>query len=189
MNPRLTIVLVAVAVLLGGYLVLGPGLGAPTDPDSPQSHEWFYIVDDSKINRLDAAYFGTEAVFVRDAERVWHLTDVNGPPVSEEFAGTPFLAGGARSPRLIIENPDADDLTLYGLNSPQITLRFYLEDGASYTVYVGGLTPDRISNYARIDGRDGIWLLDRTWGEHMARLITETDVFVSTATPTPEAEG
>ena len=186
MNFRITLVLVVVAVLMGGYLWFGPPLTEPEEDDSPTSQEWFYLVDDLTINRLDVTYFGTAATFIRDSERVWHYGDLEGPPVSEEFAGTPFLAGGARSPRLIMENPDEAALALYGLDSPQITLGFHMEDGQAYTVYVGDLTPDRITNYARIDGIDRVYLLDRAWGEHMARLITEQDIFVSTPTPTPD---
>ncbi len=185
MNFRITLVLVVVAVLMGGYLWFGPPLTEPEQSNDPTSQDWFYLVDDSLINRLDVTYFGADASFIRDSERVWHYGDLSGPPVSLEFAGTPFIAGGARSPRLIVENPDQADLELYGLDSPQITLRFHMEDGQAYTVYVGDLTPDRITNYARIDGIDSVYLLDRTWGEHMARLITETSVFVSTPTPTP----
>ncbi len=185
MNFRITLVLVVVAVLMGGYLWFGPPLTEPEESNDPTSQDWFYLVDDSIINRLDVTYFGADATFIRDSERVWHYGNLDGPPVSEEFAGTPFIAGGARSPRLIVENPDAADLELYGLDTPQITLRFHMEDGQAYTVYVGDLTPDRITNYARIDGIDRIYLLDRTWGEHMARLITETSVFVSTPTPMP----
>ena len=188
MNFRITLVLVVVAVLMGGYLWFGPPLTEPEDNDSPTSQDWFFRVEDTDIYRLDVMYFGTDATFIRDEERVWHYGDLDGPPVSEEFAGTPFLAGGARSPRLIMENPDDEDLALYGLDAPQITLRFYLVDGQAYTVSIGDLTPDRITNYARIDGIDRIYLLDRTWGEHMARLITEQSVFVSTPTPIPDPD-
>ena len=186
MNFRITLALVVVAVLMGGYLWLGPSLGEEEGEDSPTSQEWFFLVEDSEINRLDATYFGTGATFIRDSERVWHYGDLQGPPVSEEFAGTQFLAAGARSPRLIVENPDNDALELYGLDQPQITLRLYMEDGAAYTVSIGDLAPDRITNYARVDGIDKVYLLDRTWGEHMARLITETSDFVSTPTPQPD---
>ena len=164
---------------------LGPSISEEESDDSPTSQEWFFLVEDSEINRLHATYFGTGATFIRDSERVWHYGDLQGPPVSEDFAGTPFLAAGARSHASSLKTPDADHLVLYGLDEPQITLRFHMEDGRNYTVSIGDLTPDRITNYARIDGIDKVYLLDRTWGEHMARLITETSVFVSTPTPHP----
>ncbi len=187
MNFRITLALVVIAILLGGYLWLGPPLTETEQSDSPTTQEWFYLVEDSLINRLDATYFGTGATYIRDSDRKWHYGDVTGPLVSEEFTGTPFLAGGARSPRLIVEDPDDEALALYGLDEPEITLRFHMEDGANYTVYVGDLTPDRITNYARIDGIEKVYLLDRTWGEHMARLITETSTFVTTPIPQPGA--
>ncbi len=188
MNFRLSLIFVVLAVVLGGYLLLGPGLAQPEATDTPTSQEWFYLVDDSTINRLDVTYFGDFRIFVRDSERQWHLNDVDGQLVSEEFRGTPFLAGGARTPRLIAEDADAETAAIYGLDDAKIRLRLYLEDGRDYTVLIGGLTPDRITNYARIEGTPGIYLLDRTWGEHMARLITESSIFLSTPTPMPSAD-
>ncbi len=188
MNFRITLLLVVVAVLMGGYLWLGPPLSEPEDSDSPTSFDWFYLVDDMDINRLDITYYGASGTYIRDSERKWHYGDLDGPLASEEFTGTPFLAGGARSPRLITDTADQAALELYGLDDPQITLRFYLENGEDYTVSVGDLAPDRITNYARIDGIEGVYLLDRTWGEHMASLVTETSVFVNTPTPTPSPD-
>ena len=62
-----------------------------------------------------------------------------------------------------------------------------MEDGDNWRVLIGGLTPDRVNNYAQVEGFDDVYLLDRTWGEHMARLITDTPIGPSGA-PDPGAE-
>ena len=181
MNFRIALILVVVAVLLGGYLVFEGQNNRDYGPLPPVP----FIVEDPEINRLDVTYFGTGATLIRDSERVWHYGDLNGPPVSEEFAGTPLLADGERSFRLIVEKPDDAVLALYGLDKSQITLRLHKVNGENYTVSVGDLTPDRFLYYAQIDGSDRVYVLDRTWDEHMARLIAETSDFVGTPPPNP----
>ena len=179
MNARLTMVLLVVVLVFGGYLAFRP---ATTSDGDPTILPWFYLVEDTKIFQLDVNYFGEELTFIRDDSRVWHLGTVEGPAVNEEFLGTPFLAGGTRSPRLISQGPDPD-LALYGLDDPKFQLGVSMDDGKSYLVLLGDLTPDRINNYARIEGFSEVYLVDRAWGEHMARLVTDTPV----NTPTPVA--
>lgn len=175
------------ALVLGGYVALRPQPGPkPADP-----RPWFYLVDDSKIVRLDVEYFDQAQVFVRDSTRTWHFTSVDGPPVGEDFQGTPFLAAGARSPRIISQDPKPD-LTRYGLDDPKIRLRIHMEDAQRWRVFLGDPTPDRINNYAQIaDDQDkrfpDIYLVDRTWGEFIATLITNPPLATPTAIPTTPA--
>jgi hypothetical protein len=180
MSYRLTFVLAIIALVLGGYIALRP----PPPEEPPEEQIWFYLVDDTKIDRLDADYFGEQLTFVRDENRKWHLGDTDGPTVSDDFTGTPFLAAGAQSPRIISQDPNPD-LEKYGLVNPKLSLRIYLEDGKSYRVFLGDLTPDRINNYAQFEGFPDIYLVDRTWGEHMAQLITDPPI----GTPSPDTGG
>lgn len=172
------------AVVLGGYVLLRPG----PEPAAPDVRPWFYLVDDGKIVRLDVDYFDQKQTFVRDNTRAWHFASVDGAPVGEEFRGTPFLAAGARSPRIVSQDP-SPDLARYGLDDAKIRLRIHLEDGQTWRVILGDLTPDRVNNYAQIaDASDkrfpDIYLVDRTWGEFMASLITNPPRATPTAIPT-----
>ncbi len=171
MSFRVTGVLILIVVLLGGYAAFRPQV---EEDDSLAERPWFYIVEDTEINKLDAEYYGDEAVFIRDPNRKWHIGSLEGPQVGGAFAGTPFLAAGARSPRIITQDPSDAELVTYGLVDPNIKLRVYMEDGQNWRVLIGALTPDRVNNYAQVEGFDDVYLLDRTWGEHMARLITDT---------------
>lgn len=183
MNFRVTLVLVVLVVVVGGYLLFRTPFGEDSGDTTSSTNPWFFLVDDVMIDQLAVNYFDEERSFFRDEERVWHIGSLEGPPVGEAFQGTPFLASGARSPRLISEDPDAD-LEPYGLDDVKITMYVHLEDDNFYTVLLGDLTPDTVNNYAQIENFPEIYLLDRTWGEHMARLVTETPV--STPTPAPE---
>ena len=178
MSYRVTGVLILIIVVLGGYAVLRPQV---EEDASLADRPWFYIVEDTEINKLDAEYYGDEEVFVRDETRKWHIGSLEGPQVGEAFAGTPFLAAGARSPRIITQDPSDAELATYGLVDPRIKLRVYLEDGDNWRVLIGNLTADRVNNYAQVEGFDDVYLLDRTWGEHMARLITDTPIGPSAA--------
>ena len=173
MSFRVTSVLILIVAVLGGYMALRPRTELE---DSASLRPWFYIVKDTKINKLDVEYYGDEEEFIRDQNRKWHIGGLEGPQVGQAFSGTPFLAAGARSPRIITQEPSDSELATYGLIDPKIKLRVYMEDGENWRVLIGALTADRVNNYAQAEGFDDVYLLDRTWGEHMARLITDTPV-------------
>lgn len=61
------------------------------------------------------------------------------------------------------ENPveaDGDLLKEYGLDSPVTTAVSTFEDGSSAVIYVGGSTPDKEYSYVRVEGGDGIYLVE-----------------------------
>ena len=91
MSYRVTSVLILIIVVLGGYAALRP---QAEEDDALADRPWFYVVEDTEINRLDAEYYDDDEVFVRDANRKWHIGSLEGPQVGEAFAGTPFLAAG-----------------------------------------------------------------------------------------------
>ena len=183
MNLRLTMVVLVLLTVLSGYLILRPPFDEKTETvyDDTPSLAWFYLVDETKIDNIVVNYFDQEVSFYRDDERAWHINSPDGDLVNSEFRGTPFLAGGAKSPR-IISSEQNPDLSQYGLTAPKLKVFVNLEesesspDGITYTVLVGDITPDGINNYSTIEGFSEIYLIDRTWGEHMARLATQTSL-------------
>ncbi len=182
MNLRLTMVVLVLLIVFSGYLILRPPFDEKTETVSDSaSLAWFYLVDETKIDNITVNYFDQEVSFYRDIDRAWHINSPDGDLVNSEFRGTPFLAGGAKSPR-IISSEKNPDLSQYGLNAPKLKVFVHLEesdsspDGITYTVLVGDITPDGINNYSSIEGFPEIYLIDRTWGEHMARLATETNL-------------
>jgi hypothetical protein len=170
MSFRVTGVLLIIVMVLGGYMAFRP---QTIEDNSTATRPWFYIVEDTDIVKLDVEYYGENEEFIRDETRQWHMGSLEGPQVNEAFSGTPFLAAGARSPRIISQSPSEIDLVGYGLNDPKIKLRVHMVDGRNWQVLIGSLTADRVNNYAQVDGFEDVYLLDRTWGEHMAGLITE----------------
>jgi hypothetical protein len=178
MSYRFTFVLTVIAVVMAGLIFLRPSVG---NDETANENPWFYLVDDTKVDRIAVDYFGQQETFVRDETRTWHVGSLEGPAVGPDFQGTPFLAAGARSPRIIAEEASEEELALYGLDDPKIKMEVHLEDGIEYLVLLGNLTPDRINNYAQVEGYPGVYLVDRTWGEHMAKLVTDTPL------PTPTA--
>ena len=183
MNYRVTAVLLLIVVVFGGYLLLRP---ESADVAESAERPWFYIVEDTEINKLDVSYFGTEVLFIRDENRKWHIDAIDGPLVGEAFTGTPFLAAGARSPRIITLTPTDEEISQFGLEDPKIQMRLYMEDGRNWLIYVGALTPDKVNNYAQVAGFPDVYLVDRAWGEHMARLITDTPLAPPGGEPTPD---
>ncbi|MFL2640530.1 MAG: DUF4340 domain-containing protein [Dehalococcoidia bacterium] len=182
MNLRLTIPVLILLLVFSGYLILRTPFEETKEPDSEiASLAWFYLVDETKIDNIKVSYFDQEVSFYRDSERTWRIDSIEGDPVNSEFRGTPFLAGGAKSPRIISTDKDPE-LSQYGLDDPKLKIFVRLESsdsspqGITYTVLIGDMTPDGVNNYSAIEGHPEIYLLDGMWGQHMARLATETSL-------------
>lgn len=183
MNLRISVVILVLTTVLAGYILLVP----PFDSANPEEQliaesrdlEWFFNVEDRKIDFIKVNHFDNEKLFYRDAERKWRVDSLTGTEVGTQFLGTAFLAGGSKSPRMISNIADPD-LTQYGLINPKIIVTVHLEpspaapDGITYSVEIGDITADGINNYAAIEGNPEVYLLDRTWGEYMASLVTNT---------------
>ncbi|MBI4328780.1 MAG: DUF4340 domain-containing protein [Chloroflexi bacterium] len=210
MNFRVTGVLLVVLAVLGSYLYFTFIFGKEEKEEAllPKDvRPWFYFCEDQQIRGLDVAYFGRTLSFVRDDSRVWHFDGPDGPLVdtysgNEEqgikgssFSGVPFLAGGARSKRVFEEVQQTESLEFYGLKDPKVsfTMKLYPQEQykdspcteAQYTVRLGTTTPDGVQTYAQMEGYPQIFLVDHTWGETVARVVTEPPYPPATPRPTP----
>lgn len=60
---------------------------------------------------------------------------------------------------------EPQELSVYGLDSPQAKATANYDDGTSLTLLVGNLTPDETGYYCMVDGNDTIYILSSTNGE------------------------
>jgi len=178
MSFRTTFILVALFLLLGGYALISQLTRSPEKPKLPP---WVYSMDDDALIAIDISYQGKSVSFRRDDNLRWHFDRPDGPPVNlQRWGGIPLLLSGPRSRRVVTQQ--AEDLAPYGLASPQmvITLGF---GGPPLEILVGDKTPDGKGYYMQVRGYPTIYVVDYTWGDVIARLVTEPPY----VTPTPAA--
>lgn len=197
MNYRVTIGLVfvlALVVVIGVIVSKSGGGGTPTRVQVPP--QFFYQVAQDDINKVVIDHKGTTYRFVTDTKGTWRFDDANGALVNlDRWGGVTLLLSGPQYRRKL--SVAATDLTRYGLEKPTTTITIGLKNIGNVEINVGDATPDGSSHYtqfkplvAQAQADPGIYLVDSSWGNVMARLVTEPP-YVPTpappATPTPEA--
>ena len=186
MNYRLTIALVILLALVIGitFVIVS---GGDDDPDRVRVPRlFFYQVDDDDIVKVVINYGGEELTFVADDERRWHFDTPAGEDVNiERWGGVTLLLSGPQYNRQLTTG--AADLSRYGLDSPQTVITVGLKGIGDVNIRLGDKTPRGNNHYAQFQDLEPIYLVDSSWGDVIARLVTEPP-HIPTPTPEPEEE-
>ena len=90
----------------------------------------------------------------------------------------PYLLSGPGANRLITQDAVDEDLDIFGLRAPRMTI--HLEHGGEHgdgagtvDLVIGDETPDSFSFYLQLVGTRKVYTIDRTWYEVMERLVVE----------------
>ncbi|MBF8266849.1 MAG: exported protein of unknown function [Dehalococcoidia bacterium] len=170
MNVRTSVILILVLALVAGY-VFFVQIGETTEPK--EEPPWFYSIDMDDINRIAVTRLGEEAVFILREDNRWYFERPEGMPVNmDRWGGVTLLLSGPKVTRLLLEEQPTD-LAPYGLDFPPITIEVDLKNGEVLPILLGALTPDGVGVYAQIEGIPRIFTIVTSWGEIMARLISE----------------
>lgn len=206
MNLRLTLVLVVVLLMVGGYVVLYE-LRKPPDRTPPEP--FFYDVSMEAITSVEVTHEAEAAAFKlddqtreaacaevaaglrctqrfvwSDEKSQWVFDDGKDTPVFQDrWGGITLLLSGPRVTRLLSE--EESDPSRYGLTAPTSTIRVGMADGRTIELLLGATTPDGQNVYAMRPPSPQIALVVKSWADVITRLVTEPP-FVPTPTPTPE---
>ncbi len=101
-------------------------------------------------------------------------------PLNQTKAGYVFSYLDTTATSLIAES---GDITEYGLDEPQITIRAKAVDGGEYTLYIGSRvgTASKTGYYAKVEGSEAIYLVPATLYTYYA--YTEKDLIAFENTP------
>lgn len=177
MNVRVSLVLVVLLALVGGYVLLYE-LRKP--PSAQEGSPWVYGVDERDLQTIAINYQGQEMAFARGTDGGWLFANTTTPVNMDRWGGITLLLSGPRSSRELASR--IDDPAKYGLAEPQTVVTMALVGGRSRQVLLGDLTPDGQNQYARVAESERLFLISSSWGEVMNRLVTEPPY----PTPTPE---
>lgn len=170
MKSHQVVVLLIVLGVAGGFVV-AQQLG---EEPIPAASDWFfYDVDEKAISMIEITHLGDTQRFIRDsAVSGWVFDDEAQSRVSAfRWGGIPLLLAGPRVDRFLEVNDN--DLARYGLDVPPTVFRVGMEDGLTFAVHVGILTPDGVNQYAMHEGASQVVLVDSSWAEVLVRLVTD----------------
>ena len=192
MNYKLTAVLLAVLVMVGGAILITRALGSKTPEEQPAQ---LYKVSEEDITGLKISHVGTtveyellsdqasiaaalgEAAPTTGAEYppLWVIKDGNNTPVYQpKWSATTLLLSGPRSDRELAKLQDlAQELPSYGLMPPQTEVTITLLGRVELSFELGDPTPDERNWYARLAGSDRLFILSAAWSDAVSKLASE----------------
>ena len=157
-GKKLLILLLVVAVLIGGYFAVKHFV---TDDDAePESES--DTVPIGALHADDVAEIlyvcGDETIdLVKDTD-AWRLKDDPDFPVRQAYADTMATdAAELEAVRLVSES--ADDFAQYGLDEPETAYIFLCTDGSQVTYYIGNYNSFGATYYLNVAGTEKIYLI------------------------------
>ena len=168
MNVRLSILLIAVLVLIGGSVLMTVALRTK---EPKELQDWMYRVDMEDINSVSVIHKDEQVDYALEGDQ-WVIKGGEETPVfRDKWGGKILLLSGPRSSRTLAD--EIDDPSKYGLDSPQMKVQLVLKSGQLLNFQVGDPTPDKQNWYAQLVGSEKLFTVAGVWGEEIARLVTE----------------
>ena len=173
MNLRLLLVLITVL----SYVAVGVTwfLTNPSEEVVETEPPYFYTVSPDDLRNIEIKTGDTKASWsLREANRRWYFDNLNNIPADPyRWGGITQLLGGPRTKRVLGAADNAE--ALYGLDNPSTTISVTLRDQSQIKLILGGLTPDGINHYARLERVESsdLVLVDASWGGVLERLVND----------------
>lgn len=207
MDRRVTIALVAILVVLGGYIYWtqlreGADTGAPITPQP--TRVGVIQFDTDAVTRVEVKDKNAKTTRVVKQGDTWTMeTPAQGPANPSRVDGFLFQLSNLDASRSL---PNPGDLASFSLATPSYTVTLALKDGTEYVIKLGDQNPDK-SQYYALKGTDTtVYLIPSNVGEAIKDFVemppytptptntsqpTETPTVSETPTPggTPEPTG
>ena len=179
MNVRLSLLLLVVLALVGGSVLITRELSTK----EPKNQEpWLFKIDTDDIIAITVNHLDSRMGYALEGTQ-WLIKDGDDTPVFiDKWAGTTLLLSGPRVRRAVLD--EIEDLSLYGLDSPQTEILIETRSGFPVELELGDPTPSGDNWYAKIKGDGRLFLLPSIWGEVVSKLATDPPY-----EPTPEPQG
>lgn len=192
MNYKLTALLIAVLVMVGGAVLLTRALNTRT-PEEQATR--LYRIGEESFDGIRITHEGTtvEYQLLTDPEEIssalgedtpspeqvyediWVIKDgLNTPVYGPLWSATPLLLSGPLTAREL-DRLDAvtADLSRYGLEPPRTSVSLDFRGRELVNFHMGDPTPDGENWYARRVGDNRLFTLSAGWGESVSKLATE----------------
>ena len=172
LRSLLLLVVVAGGLAAGLYYATRP---QPQPRPEPRPFVWGFDMMDLVHLEIELPRADMKERWKRGEDRQWYFDDEQGQPVNRERwgGGVALLVSGPGANRLIAEEATDEQLELFGLTEPQMTLGLTLIDGQLVEVIVGDATPDGRSYYIKEITDVDVYTVDYTWYGVLARLVLD----------------
>jgi hypothetical protein len=152
-----TLILLVIALGLGGYLYFVESERPVADPDAKKQ---VFTYDATKINQVQIKSSGGEVTALRKANDTWTIVQpVNAPADRNSISDVVTNLSKLEEQRVVDEN--AADLKAYGLAEPRIDVTFHVDgDKEPKRLLLGEKTPSSSGTYAKLPSGNRVFLVD-----------------------------
>ena len=167
MNVRLSFLLVAVLLIVGGAVVITQVV--PDDKERRPQVDWIYKMDVDDIYGISVVHQDTLQVYDRQEDGQWVIIDGEDTPVFQpKWSGTTLILSGPRGSRQVADT--IDDPAKYGLVNPQTTVQVIDKSGVPLIFHMGAATASGKDWYARVVGSERLFTVNADWAKVVSTL-------------------
>ena len=172
MSIRSTLILVAILILLGGFIFISDAL-KPEVARVEAPEVWTVEEESIKGIVVSLPSKGKSESFVIGSDEYWDFNDADKSPVDlKRWGGIVLLVTGPASRRKIAENVDNPED--FGMTNPRLTVDLTISGREKpLLIQVGDPTPDEEHYYIMVKGGDIVYTIHRSWPEVFTRLVNE----------------
>ncbi len=172
MSFKNTLILVAILMLMGGYIVY-LRVNQLRENDETPPDVWSYPEEKIRHIRIALPNENKEIAFTVDGRDSWFIEASEKKPVDlKRWGGIVLLLSGPQARRVITN--EVKILNPYGLDAPSMIITLEIEGrDKPLTVVVGDHTPDAKAVYVILKEHQTVYLLDDSWFNVMIRLVRE----------------
>lgn len=180
-NVRLTIVVAALFLLLGGFIyfyeLTGPGAAAPTPRPAGQR---ILTIEAATINRFEVTLDGKTTIVSKGPDGRWQLEQPSsGPADQERMEDLARRVASMRAERVIGER--VTDLKPFGLDPPVAVARISTSAGQRVEIHVGNETLTGAAYFVRLANDQTVYTVSAFTAGRLRGLVLEPP---RAATPT-----
>ena len=152
--------------------------------ETPGTEETFVFDESLAVAAIEISNAeGSSARIERNADNAWVLSKPEKAEADQGAAEAASTQVGAL--RVIISIDNADDLSIFGLDTPDYLVNIEFEDGTKSTLEVGDKTPTENGYYVRKDKKE-VFVVSLSGIDTLANLISAPP-YLNTPTPSPTA--
>jgi hypothetical protein len=158
MRFRGTLILLVVGLLLGGYVYFYEIKGGEKREKAKEAENQVWKFEAASIQQIDLISQGQPITAIRRNEKDWGLLlPKNLDADSDELNRLANSASNIRRENVV--EPNAAELSKFGLSPARLSLKVKIKDGKEYGIYFGNNNPTGSSSYAAIPGKKEVFLV------------------------------
>lgn len=172
MRFKSTGVLFIVFLLIGAYVYFAEYRGRDERQRQEEAKKKAFQIEQRDITEITLTYPDRTITGVKKAEKQWDFAGADGVEADPDE----WEMVASNIPKIEREDTvaqNADDLTVFGLKEPPVTVTAKLSDGRSIGISFGAENPRKTYHYAKLADSNDVFLAPNSWATIFTRTVSD----------------